>query len=141
MNPSQVDPATLQAYRETHYRVHAPEPFVLQVGVHSPQLEALHAQYGVQSSAYVTACNPFSEQLTDGENAAHMASLTLEVLLDRFAHLTGEGVHPSGTWPAEPSLLVLGIDLAAARALGARYRQNAIVFCDADAVPRLELLR
>lgn len=141
MTPSQIDPATLQAYRETHYRVRAPEPFVLQVGVPSPQLAALHAHHGVQSSAYVTACNPFSEQVSDELNAAHMATLTLEVLLARLPHLPGEGMHPSGTWPAEPSLLVLGIDLAAARALGARYRQNAIVFCGADAVPRLELLR
>lgn len=141
MSLSQIDPATLQAYIETNYRVAGEAPFVLQLGVHSPQLAALHAQHGVESSAYVTACNPLSEQLTKDENAAHMATLTLEVLLARFPHLPGEGVHPSGTWPAEPSLLVLGIDLAAARALGARYRQNAIVFCGADAVPRLELLR
>lgn len=141
MNPSQIDPATLQAYRETHYRVGGKEPFVLQVGVPSPQLAALHAQHGVQSSSFVTACNPFSEPVSDELNAAHMASLTLEVLLARLHHLPGEGVHPSGTWPAEPSLLVLGTDLDAARALGARYRQNAIVFCGADAIPRLELLR
>jgi hypothetical protein len=40
----------------------------------------------------------------------------------------GEGVDPSGKWPAEPSILVLGIKLDEALSIGHRYQQNAILF-------------
>ena len=49
----------------------------------------------------------------------------------------GEALDPNGVWPAEPSVLALGIALATARDLGIRFRQNAILFADDDAVPRL----
>ena len=53
----------------------------------------------------------------------------------------GMGEHPSGQWPGEPSFLILGLPLDAAKQLGARHEQNAIVWCGTDAVPQLILLR
>ena len=43
--------------------------------------------------------------------------------------------------PGEPSYLVFGLKLEAAKTLGRALRQNAIVWSDVDAVPRLILLR
>ena len=51
----------------------------------------------------------------------------------------GEGRSPDRTW-REPSLLVAGIAREAARTLGRRYGQNAIVFIDKGAAPELVLL-
>ncbi len=79
---SVIDPATVQAYRETHYCVRGPSPLVLRIGQ-----------------------------------------------------------HPSNSWAGEESFLVFGVSLEAAKALGRRFEQNAIVWSAADAVPQLILLR
>jgi hypothetical protein len=55
--------------------------------------------------------------------------------------IEGEGVDPNGEWPGETSVLVLDIDRASAERLGSRYDQNAIVWIDTDAIPRLLVLR
>jgi Protein of unknown function (DUF3293) len=49
--------------------------------------------------------------------------------------------HPSGAWPPELSFFALGISERAARDLGRRFDQDAVVWAGADAVPRLLLLR
>ncbi|MGF6599669.1 hypothetical protein P3T23_004397 [Paraburkholderia sp. GAS448] len=54
--------------------------------------------------------------------------------------IDGIGQRPASEW-AEPNFLVPGISLEAAKELGERYEQNAIVWCGADAVPDLVLLR
>ena len=66
-----------------------------------------------------------------------MARLEHELDAWGLPWLRGEGVDPAGDWPGEPSLLVLGLDEAAARALARRFGQNAIVCAAADAVPHL----
>ena len=55
--------------------------------------------------------------------------------------IEGEGVDPNGEWPGEISVLVLDIDRASAECLGSRYDQNAVVWIDTDAIPRLLVLR
>ena len=55
--------------------------------------------------------------------------------------LEGVGRHPANQWPGEVSYLILGLTLDAAKTLGTRLEQNAIVWSGADAVPRLILLR
>jgi len=54
---------------------------------------------------------------------------------------TGIGKHPSNDWPGEDSFLVFGLNLEAARALGARFEQNGFIWSSADGVPQLILLR
>lgn len=74
-------------------------------------------------------------------NAAAHARLGAELAAAGYRVVEGAGEDPDGRWPAEPSYLVLGMDLEAARELGRRYGQNAIVWAGADAVPELLLLR
>lgn len=136
-----VTEVLIVAYRETHFIVSEPERLVLQVGTHNAGLAQLHAQFGASSSAFVTACNPFSQEVGAVNNAQRTMSLEADLRETRFTYFEGVGENPNGNWPGEASFLVLGIPLDEARALGSRHEQNAIVWSDADAVPQLILLR
>lgn len=138
---SEIDPSTAQAYLETDYCVDAPEPFVLRIGIPCMQLAQLHARHRTDCSVFVTACNPRSRIVEDRENARRQAELAAELGGRGLTFFGGVGRHPTGGWPAEHSYLVLGLPLAEAKELGERYAQNAIVWCGADAVPQLVLLR
>ena len=133
---------TLCAYAATDYRVEAPgPPFVLRIGRPAPALAALLRATRSPGAAYLTACNPRSRPLPAWANRRRQARLRRLLAAQPWTLLEGRGQHPRGRWPAEASLLVLGLSCAAARALGRRFQQNAIVWCGADAVPRLVLLR
>ena len=109
------------AYRATDYRVEdAPGgPFVIRVGEVCDRLDG--------EWAFVTACNPGSNPVSDVENARRMAELEATVREGGRTYYHGHGVGRDGRWPAEPSLLILGITEPQARALAERLGQNAIV--------------
>jgi hypothetical protein len=134
-----IDPALVAAYLATEYRVGTPE-FGLRIGKRSEELAAEHRVRGVGASAFVTACNPFSMELTDEQNAARHRDLCAELQSRGLAFIEGIG-EPVGDWKGEPSVLILGISREQASELGRRYEQNAIVWSGADAVPELVLLR
>jgi hypothetical protein len=137
------------AYRSTHYVVDAGagpgegalvDPIVLEIDVPSPALLALHRRRGVDCSCFITAFNPFSRPLDAYSNQQRLDDLAAELRHRSLAYLSGEGRHPSNGWPAEPSFLVLGLALEAAKSLGRGHEQNAIVWSGSDAVPRLVML-
>lgn len=136
-----IDAGTVQAFRETEYRVHGDEPFTLRVGETCSALAAAHKRHGVECSAYVTACNPFSQILDDEANAERHAALGREINQRSLARIEGIGQHPSNQWPGEASHLIFGLTLTAAKVLGTRLKQNAIVWAGGDGVPQLILLR
>lgn len=136
-----LPPGLVAAYRETDYHVFGEPPFVLRIGEPSVALRALHASLRVRTSAFITACNPFSEPLGDAENATRQAALARELASRGLSSLAGEGRHPANGWPGEASLLVPGIAAPVARELGETFGQNAIVFCGEDAMPTLIVLR
>ena len=138
---SAIDPPTLQAYLETDYRVHGEPGFTLRVGRASAELLAAHKRRRTDCSAFLTACNPFSQPLDAAANAARQAALAKELSGRSLAFLPGVGQHPSNGWPGEDSFLVFGLTLEAAKALGMRLEQNGLVWSGADAVPQLILLR
>lgn len=157
-----IDAALIAAYSAAHYEVSADAsaglaaPFVLRVDVASPELLDLYRRHGVSQAAYLTACNPHSTMLSDADNRARMDELaqTLRALAGQgparsptdsdarsYMNLHGRGTDPSGAWPGEASVLVLGMSEAEARELGTRFGQNALLHAGADGVPRLVLLR
>lgn len=138
---SSIPRDTIQAYLETHYEVFGDMPATLQVGQFNPTLAALHDARHVACSAFITACNPYSRNLDPQDNAARQEALARELDALGLAYLKGVGKHPSNGWPGEASFLVLGLTLDAAKALGEQHGQNAVVWCGADAVPQLILLR
>lgn len=138
---SVIDPATMQAYLETHYRVHGDAPFVLQVGQVSRDLLSLYARHHVDCAAFITGWNPYSREVSETENHERQKSLAVELTRHSLTFLEGIGQHPSNNLPGEQSVLVLGLNLEAAKALGERFGQNAIVWCGVNGVPQLILLR
>lgn len=140
MSDTTIDAAMIQAYRETEYRVHGDEPFILRVGQPCDALAAIHKRHRVDCSAYITACNPYSQPLDDAANTRRHADLGHELRKRSLTAFGGLGQHPSNQWPGEASYLVLGLTLEAAKTLGTRFEQNAIVWSGADATPQLILL-
>ena len=136
-----IDQRSIQAYLETDYHVLCEVPLTLNIGVANAGLAALHKTHSVESSAYVTACNPYSQALDVSANDARQTVLAGELQHRTLSYIEGIGQHPRNGWMGEPSFLVLGLSREAANALGNRHEQNAIVWCDHDAKPELVLLR
>lgn len=138
---SLIDPGLLAAYHETQYHVHGDRPFTLRIDVPSSELLVLYRRHGVASSAFITACNPRSERMDEAANAFRQAALLAEINRRSLHSLPGLGEHPTNGWDGEPSFLVLDLSLEAAKALGRRFGQNAILWCGDDAIPRLVVSR
>jgi len=141
LQDSIIDPDTCMSYLETQYHVHGNTPLTLQVGVANASLAAHYKALRVESCAYITACNPFSQSLEPSVNADLHVAFANELRQRSLKFVEGVGQHPSNRWPGEASYLVWGLSLEAAKALGIRHQQNAIIWCGLDAVPQLILLR
>jgi len=135
-----ADRDTLTArYRAALYQVEwRGARFVLRVDAYSAELAACHAAHGVRCSVFVSAWNPRSEQQSAAANDAAHAQLLARLQHEGYRWLTASGQDPAGQWPAEQSLLVLGMPPDAAIRCGRDFNQNAILLAGADAVPRLE---
>lgn len=138
---SGISPGLLLAYRETDFRVDAKPPFVLKIGVASTQLTELYLQHNCTCAAFLTASNPYSQDASDAENAAFQHKLSRELTGRGLSFIPGIGQDSQSQRPGETSFLVLGLPLDSATEMGVQHRQNALVWCGADAVPQLILLR
>ena len=98
-------------------------------------LSAADALAEMGSFWVVTAWNPFSEELSSAVNAGRHAKLCERLGNDGLTWLPAVGSSPDGGW-AEESVAVVGIDRAAARALGREFGQHA-VFEVADGLLRV----
>lgn len=131
--PSELD----QAFAETHYIVHDEAPFVMHIGQPCPELKALMAEHNALSAAFITAWNPFSQNLPARENKARQDKLKADLKKRGLICIDGIGKHPSNKWPGEDSVLVLGLGLEAAKSLARHYEQHAFVWAASDGVPEL----
>lgn len=135
----------LRAYRQAFYEVlpgsvgHS--GFFMKIDEPNEALLSLMNEYAVRSAAFLTAWNPFSELTSAAANEAEQARLLHDIDLAGHATLPALARDPTERWPDEPSVLVLGIERDAACALALRYRQNALLYINAGAIPRLVLLR
>ena len=136
-----IDPAICQSYLETQYHVHGDAPLTLQVGVANASLAAHYKALRAGSCAYITACNPFGQSLEACVNADLHTAFAGELRQCSLRFVEGIGQHPSNRWPGEASYLIWNLSLEAAKALGIRHQQNAIIWCGLDTVPQLILLR
>jgi hypothetical protein len=138
---SAIDPSTLQAYLETEYQVHGEPWFTLRVNQVSGDLLAAHKQQKTDCSAFLTACNPFSQPFDAAANEVRQAALAQELSHRSLVFWPGIGQHPSNEWPGETSFLVFGLTLEAAKVLATRFEQNAFVWNGSDALAQLIFLR
>jgi hypothetical protein len=138
---SEIPIELVRAYAATDYHVFGEPPFSLHIEQQSEDLLRLYQRFHVSNALFLTACNPWSHRSPDAANAVAHAMLVAEIERRKLIHLPGQGVDPEGRWPAESSLLIMGVTLETARALGRQFKQNAVVWAAADAVPRLILLK
>ncbi len=136
--PKPPDAMLATAYNATHYEVRAPGGLLLLLlDRPNPQLRAVHEQFGVSCSAFLTAWNPRSVPTPAAQNEAALWQLQQQIAALGLVCWSGSGRDPSGKWAAEESLFVPGLELTRASELGRRFDQHAIVHAQNDAVPRL----
>ena len=138
---SVINPDTIQSYLDTEYRVFGDSPFVILIGQGNEELATAQKTHRVDCSAFITAWNPFSQLLSHEVNLQRQEAFAKELAQRSLGYLEGLGQHKSNQWPGEESFLVFGLTLEAAKTLGSKLEQNAIVWSGKDAVPQLILLR
>ncbi len=115
------------AYRASSYFVDGPGGrFAVRIGRVSPEADALAGAPG--GWIYITAYNPASIPTPPERNTERQRELERVLTEGGYRFYRGEGRGDDGRWPPEPSVLVMGVDEAAAAALGRRFGQAAVVF-------------
>ena len=134
-----MDDALRHAFRMTRYCFETPAGALqLTVDCHCPELAVMLDSVGTATMAVLTAFNPAGLLRDNKHNIAAQQALRVELETGGYLLMAGRNVDPTGKWPDEPSLLVVGISLEAAHELAMRYGQAAFLWSDADsATPRL----
>ncbi len=140
--PSTLPEILINSYLVTRYQIWIDTALVtLKAGYPSAPLAALLQATDTRSAVYITACNPGGQIVSPGENQSAMARLYEKLACCSNHIYRGAAIDPAKKWPAEESLLALGIDLPVAKSIGREFGQNAIVWMDSAAIPWLVLLR
>ena len=128
----------IDAYNSAEYHVSSYQPFVLSVNQFNRNLRNLHDEHHVESSAFLTAHNPFSQLVTDYENTILQNSLKSDIDSLGFTFINGFGQSSeyNKNWK-ESSFLVLGINFEMATALAKKYNQNAYIWSASECIPKL----
>jgi Protein of unknown function (DUF3293) len=125
------------AYCNATYRVDMPDGALdIRIGESSERIDTLLKQQAAQRWAFVTAQNPRSQR-TEVENEQRRQALKRRVTEMGFVYFEGRGISPANDWPAESSLLIIGIPAAVAGLLGRSFEQFAIVAGELGAPARL----
>ena len=90
------------------------------------------------SCCVITAHNPRSIPLPPEDNRQRQQRLAAVLDTSDYQTMPATGRSTDGQWQ-ETSLLVLGLPRASAKALGARFGQNAVVFAEAGGLAELLL--
>lgn len=126
------------AYLRTTFTAETPSGKIeIRPGSSSVALDSILRKNRVTEWAYVTAYNPGSRLMSDEINKRAHEELRRTVNDRGLIYFEGHGVGPEGVWPPEASLLVLGLPLDQARALGRQFGQLAIVVGQAREAARL----
>ena len=91
----------IEADRETHYRVLGYGRLTLLVDQSNHELEAAHRRHQTDCSAFITACNPFSRNLSGEENADRQSMLAEYLRQTERTFVDGIGQHPRNDWGGE----------------------------------------
>ncbi len=135
-----LSPDLLRAYERADYVVFGEPELVIHVGEPNADLDALMEAEEASTAAYLTAANPDGEQRSEEDNREAAGALLAHEMLTGLARFEGEGRDPQGKWPAEPSVLVLGIERKDAAFIGVAHAQNAMVFIEKGKAPELVVL-
>lgn len=127
------------AYLNTTYSVrHGFREIRFRVGSRKPALDALVRRHGTTQWAHMTAWNPGLARFSAPENDARQRALTTLARNRGYECLPGAGQGPNQQWPAEQSVLVIGVHPGEARELARTFGQWAIVVGSVGARSRFE---
>ncbi|MGP1665548.1 MAG: DUF3293 domain-containing protein [Rhodanobacter sp.] len=135
-----MDKALLEAFLSTDYLVCIDAAEWASIRIGQPLPAPLRVLVGQHDWGYLTAWNPRSQPRSATENAVAQRKL-----LDTLNAQPGARVHAAiglgqSGWN-EPSLFVIGVDVATLDTLGNRYQQNAYVHGRAEQPAQLRLLQ
>ena len=85
----------------------------------------------------MTAVNPGSRRLSEAENELRLERLEGRLLALGHRFVPGVALDPDGTWPAEPSFLVLEVDEAVLSGVAGEFGQAAFVAGETGGPARL----
>lgn len=141
VDPTELDPTLVQAYIQTDFALFGETELIFNAGRTSPALDVAMVWRDSDRAAFLTAYNPFSKDVGEEANRKAQSALLSDLDCMGLDWIVGEGRDPSGEWPGEPSVLVLGIARQQALELGHAYQQNALVWCQVGRPSELVLLR
>lgn len=142
MSDSELSSDLLTNYARAAYQVGSDaDAFILHIDQYSEAMFQLLIEKNMSSAAIITAYNPQSQIQSRKKNLYAHAALIKAIHSYGKTVIEGENIDPSGLWPSEKNICVLGMNLKTIRTLGIQFNQNAIVWVDHTAVPRLVLLR
>jgi hypothetical protein len=127
----------IEAYNATEYKVYSPAIIII-VGQLNKELDKLLLENNETEWTYITSCNPYSRDCSEYENKNYYESLLQHV--SDYKYYEGEGQGIDTTWPAEKSILIIGISESQAIQIGNKYNQNAIVLGKYEQAAELKLL-
>lgn len=131
------------AYRATTYTAYLPSEnggtknLELRVDHHSAALDQLLGQHHCNEWAFISAANPGSQRLPEAVNAERHRQLHDTVRQLNLPYFAGSGIPDMPGWPAEPSLMVLGISLTQAQNIASHFGQRAILVGIRGSAPTL----
>jgi len=131
----------IESYKSADYHVDASPSFILKIGEYCPELESIYKTSHKHTAAFITAFNPYSQELSNQENKDRSHKLEELIQSLHFDYIHGEGKCGHGDWDGEKSFLIFRISEKQACEIGKEFKQNAIVWCDKDAIPQLLLLK
>lgn len=120
----------IQAYKSTNYRVLTEPEFSFRVGEPSATLDDVLRSHGVTSAGFITAWNPFSNELELEENRLRNQALVKRAKALGVALVDGFGAWLDDPEKGEESYLLIGVSRDDAIALANEFEQNAIVFAE-----------
>jgi len=129
LDPEKKRLRLLQAYEATAYCAELPSGrVVIRVGKVCNELDGVLLAGNFDSWAFVSAANPRSIPLPRDRNEERHRLLVRDVTQTRWRWYPGSGEPDEPGWEREPSVLILGVGIDDAIALGRQFGQMAIVF-------------
>ncbi len=127
-----------EAYLKTDYVVKDETiNLTLRIDEKNSDLEDLLVKNESNSAAFLTAYNPFSQQLRRLENEKRQEELVSILKEKGYKFLYGYGESQTDDWTAEPSVLILGVDCQTALEIARQFEQNAFLFIEKSNAPKL----
>lgn len=127
----------IAAYNATDYKVYSPA-VIITVGKLNKNLDQLLLENNETDWTYITSCNPYGRDCSEDENKNYYESLLQYVSDNKYFEGEGQGIDT--TWPAEKSILIIGISASQAIEVGNKYNQNAILLGKMGQVAALKIL-